>query len=325
MHSADYPDWYAKMVLIRAFEEAIGRLFAEGKAPGTTHLSVGQEACAVGAISALRPDDQVFSTHRGHGHFLAKGGDPKLLMAELLGKASGYCRGFGGSQHASYPPIGFVGTNGITGGNIPVATGAALAAQRLKAGRVVMCIFGDGACNQGAFHESLNMAGLWKLPIVYLIENNRYAQWTSIERTTAVVELADRAKVYDMPGAAVDGMDVVAMHEAAQAAVERARQGDGPTLIESKTYRFSGHSKSDVKTTVYRSTEEEAFWKERDPIPAFRAQLLRDEVANEEVLAGLESCAASRIDEAVAFALDAPETDPAQAFYGAYAPDGNAV
>ncbi len=252
MHSADYPDWYAKMVLIRAFEEAIGRLFAEGKAPGTTHLSVGQEACAVGAISALRPDDQVFSTHRGHGHFLAKGGDPKLLMAELLGKASGYCRGFGGSQHASHPPIGFVGTNGITGGNIPVATGAALAAQRLGAGRVVMCLFGDGACNQGAFHESLNMAGLWKLPIVYVIENNRYAQWTSIERTTAAVELADRAKVYDMPGAAVDGMDVVAMHEAAQVAVDRARQSDGPTLIESKTYRFSGHSKSDVKTTVYR-------------------------------------------------------------------------
>ncbi|MBI3979512.1 MAG: thiamine pyrophosphate-dependent dehydrogenase E1 component subunit alpha [Chloroflexi bacterium] len=307
------------MVLIRRVEEAVGRLYARGLAPGTTHLSIGQEACAVGATAALRPDDSVFSTHRGHGHFLAKGADPNRLMAELLGRAAGYCRGFGGSQHMSYPAIGFIGTNGITGGNLPVATGAALAARRLGTDRVVLVFFGDGACNQGTFHESLNMAGLWQLPIVYFLENNLYAQWTHVRRSTAVAELASRASGYGLPGIVVDGMDPLAVQAGTQDAVERARRGHGPTLIEARTYRLTGHSKGDVKTALYRPADEENAWQSRDPIPAFRRRLLESGAATEEVLTSLEGQAERQVDEAVAFALAAPAADPTEALEGVYA------
>ncbi len=311
--------WYATMVLIRRFEEAIGRLFAEGRAPGTTHLSIGQEACAVGAMAALYPDDQVFSTHRGHGHFLAKGGDPALLMSELLGRAPGYCRGFGGSQHASHPPIGFIGTNGVTGGNIAIATGAALANLRLNTGRVVVSFFGDGACNQGLFHESLNMASLWSLPVVYFIENNLYAQWTHISRSTSETDLSTRAAAYGMRGVAVDGMDPLAVSAVTGVAVANARKGKGPTLIEARTYRFGGHSKSDIKTAVYRPEEEESFWRTRDPIAGFKSYLLDPSLSTEETLSQVEAEASRRIDEAVAFAVDAPLEEPTEALERVYA------
>ncbi len=318
--------WYASMLLIRRFEEAVGRLFTEGRAPGTSHLSIGQEACAVGAISTLRPDDQVFSNHRGHGHFLAKGADPKLLLAEMLGKSSGYCGGFGGSQHMSYPPIGFIGTNGITGGNIPVATGAALTAKRLNTGRVIVSFFGDGAGNQGTFHESLNMASLWKLPIVYFLENNLYAQWTSVHRSTAVSELSTRAGSYCMPGVTVDGMDVGAVHDATKKAVELARTGGGPTLIEAKTYRFTGHSKSDAKTTLYRPEVEEEEWKSRDPIPALRNYLLHAGIATESgELREIEDRVLRQVEEATEFALLAPVADPKRALQGVYATNGTTI
>ena len=324
--SADQLTWYASMLLIRRFEEAVGRLFTEGRAPGTSHLSIGQEACAVGAISALRPDDQVFSNHRGHGHFLAKGADPKLLLAEMLGKSSGYCGGFGGSQHMSYPPIGFIGTNGITGGNIPVATGAALTAKRLNTGRVIITFFGDGAGNQGTFHESLNMASLWRLPIVYFLENNLYAQWTSVHRSTAVPELSVRAVGYGMPGVTIDGMDVGAVHDATAKAVELARNGGGPTLIEARTYRFTGHSKSDAKTTLYRPEEEEVEWKSRDPIPVFRNYLLRAGMATEGVeLKEIEDQVQKQVEEATEFALQAPVADPQRALQGVYASNGTTI
>ena len=311
--------WYELMVLIRRFEEALGRLFTEGRAPGTCHLCIGQEACAVGAVAALERDDYVFSTHRGHGHFLAKGGDPALLLAEILGRAPGYCAGFGGTQHVSYPAIGFIGTNGITGGNIPVATGAALAAARLGTGRVVGCFFGDGAANQGTFHEALNMAALWRLPVVYVLENNLYAQWTSVRRSSAVPDLVVRAASYGIPGVAVDGMDVGAVYNAAREAVERARSGGGPTLVEARTYRLTGHSKSDVKTTLYRPEEEEAYWRARDPIPTFRRHLLETGVATEDTLQRVEREVARRVEEAVAFALQAPVEHPERALGGVYA------
>jgi pyruvate dehydrogenase E1 component alpha subunit len=317
---------YYTMVLIRRFEEALGRLFQQGHAPGTTHLSIGQEACAAGAMAALRPEDQIFSTHRGHGHFLAKGADPKRLMAEILGKAPGYCRGFGGSQHLSYPDIGCMGTNGITGGNFPVATGAALALQRLgPPGRVVVCFTGDGACNQGTFHESLNMAGLWKLPIVYFVENNLYAQWTHIRSSSAVESLAERARSYGMPGASVDGMDPLAVRGATEEAVEGAREGGGPRLLEAHTYRLTGHSRSDVNTRLYRPAEEEESWKARDPIPAFRRRLLDAGSATEEALGESEESAARLVEEAVAFALAAPSDEPSRARSHAYATSGAAV
>lgn len=310
------------MVLIRRFEESVGKLFTQGLAPGTSHLSIGQEACAVGAISALDPMDQVFSTHRGHGHFLAKGGDPARLMAEILGRSSGYGSGMGGSQHTSYPPIGFIGTNGITGGNIPVATGAALATKTLGTGRVVVCFFGDGASNQGTFHESLNMASLWKLPIVFFVENNLYGQWTSIARSTSGQSIAARGAAYDIPGVAVDGMDVVGVYDATAEAVRNARCGMGPTLVEAQTYRFTGHSKSDVKTTVYRPAEEEQSWRLRDPIPALRAQIIANELADEATIDAVEKSAAQSIDRATEEALDSPVSPPDSALDGVYAGRG---
>ena len=315
-------NWYSEMVLIRKFEESAGRLFTQGLAPGTSHLSIGQEACAVGAISALESQDQVFSTHRGHGHFLAKGGDPMKLMAEILGRASGYGRGFGGSQHTSYPPIGFIGTNGITGGNIPVATGAALASKTLGAGRVIVCFFGDGASNQGTFHESLNMASLWKLPIIFFVENNLYAQWTSVTRSTSVEHIATRAAAYDIPGITIDGMDVGEVYKITGEAVSRARSGDGPTLIEAQTYRLTGHSKSDVKTTMYRPLEEEQAWYARDPIHLLRDRILAEELADNAKLDGIEVDIQRIIDEATQQALDSPISDLSSAFDGVYADHG---
>ncbi len=296
------------LTLCRAFEERVLKLVSDGSIRGTTHPYVGQEAVAVGTCLVLRADDWVMSTHRGHGHLLAKGGDPKRLMAELFGKATGYGGGKGGTQHMADYAVGHLGSNGITGGGIPIGTGAALSAQMRGSGQVVAVFFGDGAANQGTFHESLNLAALWRLPAVYVCENNLYAMSTPVREACAIEHIADRAAAYGMPGAQVDGMDVPAVAGAVRTAVERARNGRGPSLIECKTYRFLGHSKSDQR--VYRSREEEAAWRERDPIARFRATLLEHALASAADLDAIAREAMDAVDAAVDFARSSPFPGP---------------
>ncbi len=303
------------MWVIRHFEEALDDLFGRSLVRGTCHLCVGQEAAAVGACAALRADDQINSTHRGHGHFLAKGGDPRRVMAELFGRATGYAGGRGGSQHMAGWDIGFLGSNGITGGGIPVATGAALSAKLQNTGRVVVSFFGDGATAQGAFHEALNMGSLWTLPIVYFCENNLYAMSTPLRSHSAVSSIAERAAAYGMPGVEVDGNDLLAVRDAVATAAARARGGEGPTLIDCRTYRLLGHSKSDKRE--YRTEEEEAAARRRDPILRFRALLLEQGHASESELAAVEEDARNLISEAVEFAQASPlpEGDPSAKVY----------
>ncbi|MFI5394211.1 MAG: thiamine pyrophosphate-dependent dehydrogenase E1 component subunit alpha [Candidatus Binatia bacterium] len=293
-----------QLSLARVFEERVLKLVSDGSIRGTTHPYVGQEAVAVGACLALRPDDLVISTHRGHGHLLAKGGDPNRLMAELFGKATGYGGGKGGTQHMADFAIGHLGSNGITGGGIPIGTGAALSAQMRGSGQVVAVFFGDGATNQGTFHESLNLAALWRLPAVYVCENNLYAMSTPFHEACAIEHVADRAAAYGIPGVQVDGMDVMAVAAAMRPAVDRARAGRGPTLIECKTYRFLGHSKSDQR--VYRNREEEAAWRDRDPIARLRAAVLEQSLVSSAELDAIVRDAVSAVDEAVAFAQSSP-------------------
>lgn len=292
------------LALIRVFEERVLTLVSDGSIRGTTHPYVGQEAVAVGACLALRRDDWVVSTHRGHGHLLAKGGDPNRLMAELFGKATGYGGGKGGTQHMADFAVGYLGSNGITGGGIPVGTGAALSAQMRASGQVVVVFFGDGAANQGTFHESLNLAALWRLPAVYVCENNLYAMSTPVREACAVEHIADRAAAYAMPGVQTDGMDVVAVDGAVRAAVERARAGRGPTLIECKTYRFLGHSKSDQR--VYRHRDEEAAWRARDPIARLRNSAREQGLLSAAELDAIAREALAAVEGAVAFAQQSP-------------------
>lgn len=255
------------MLLIRRFEERVDALFAAGELRGTSHLSAGQEAVAVGACAALRDDDYVTSNHRGHGHFIAKGGDTNRIMAELFGKATGYSQGKGGTQHMADFAIGFLGMNGITGGMLPIAVGAAFSAQYRRSGQLALAFFGDGASNQGTFHEALNLAAIWKLPAIFLCENNCYAMSSPACAMVSVPNIADRAAGYGIPGFVIDGNDVAAVYAAVTSAVVRARAGDGPTLIEAKTYRTLGHSRGDLR--LYRTREEETAWAERDPIARF--------------------------------------------------------
>ncbi|MEM8742963.1 MAG: thiamine pyrophosphate-dependent dehydrogenase E1 component subunit alpha, partial [Pseudomonadota bacterium] len=261
-----------KMYLIRKFEEGAEQSYMRGLIHGTMHLSIGQEASAVGACMGLSDADTITSTHRGHGHCVAKGADVGRMFAEFFGKEEGYCRGRGGSMHIADIAKGNLGANGIVGGGLPIAVGAALSAKRLGTGAVTVCFFGDGANNEGAFHEALNMAAIWKLPVVFLCENNRYGMSTSTERSTAVASIADRAAAYAMPGRSVDGNDLSAVAEAVDAAVARARAGAGPSLVETLTYRWRGHSKSDRNR--YRSKDEIAAWMEKDPIPRFADMLV---------------------------------------------------
>ncbi len=306
---------YEMMLTIRRFEERITRLFREGLIPGTAHLCIGQEGCAVGAVAAARRTDPIVSNHRGHGHFLARTADPVALMAELLGKGTGACMGRGGSQHLCAVRLAFYGTNGITGGGLPTATGLALSQKIRQTDAAVLCFFGDGATNQGTFHESLNMASIWNLPVVYVCENNLYAMSTPVSESMKVSTIADRASAYAMASACVDGMDVEAVRLAVAAALERARTGGGPTLVEAKCYRFCGHSKSD--RLVYRSREEEARWRLRDPIKLCREQLLADG-ADEGRLSEVEKRAEDRIEEAYGQAAAAGEPTPDQVLASPY-------
>lgn len=263
---------YKSMLLIREFELVVERLFLAGKITGTAHLCIGQEAVAVGACMALRRGDALTSTHRGHGHFLARGGDPKRIMAELYGKNSGYSGGRGGSQFMADYRLGFLGANGITGGSMAIAAGVALAAQYLAKSRVTLCFFGDGASNQGVFHETLNMAALWRLPVIFLCENNGYAMSMPVARSIAGGAIAQRARAYDVPGITVDGNDLAAVHRVVMDARRRAGAGEGPSLIECMTYRYCGHSRGDP--CVYRAAGESDAWRKKDPVLRLRRALL---------------------------------------------------
>ena len=300
---------YELMLTIRFFEEAIERLFLEGRIMGTAHTCIGQEAVAVGVAAALEPRDALTTTHRGHGHFLARGADAGRAMAELFGRETGYSRGRGGSQMMMDPALGFYGANGITGGSIPFAAGLALDAQLKATGRVTVCFFGDGASNQGVFHETLNLAALWKLPVLYVAENNGYAMSTATSRGLANPRIADRATAYGMPGVSVDGNDFFAVRDATAALVSRVRGGQGPALLECNTYRLSGHSRGDPR--VYRTREEESEARSRDPILRQEAALRRDAGADDGALAALRASAQARIDAAIRFAETSPLPDPA--------------
>ncbi|MBI2299118.1 MAG: thiamine pyrophosphate-dependent dehydrogenase E1 component subunit alpha [Armatimonadetes bacterium] len=306
------------MLLIRRFDERVMELFGEGVISGTAHACCGQEASAAGICAALGPDDQVSSTHRGHGHLLAKGGCAKRLMAELFGKATGYSHGRGGSQHVAAYEIGFLGSNGITAGGLPIATGAALAFQYQRLPHVVAAFFGEGATGQGAFHEAINMGAAWKLPILYVCENNLYAMGTSIDRVSPVPNMADRAAGYGIPGACVNGNDFDAVNAAAAEAVARARAGGGPSIVEAKTYRTFGHSKGDAERP-YRTKDEEAEWARLDPLLLFRDRL-RDEgcLSEAEDVRLIEDVRAG-IEDAVTFAKQSPDPDPATAADGVFA------
>ena len=302
---AAYLDAYGRMLLIRLFEQAMHKLFLEGEVHGTTHLAAGQEAVPVGICLALDPDDYAAGTYRGHGHALAKGTDPDALIAEMLGRATGVCGGRSGSMNVIDLEHGLVGCYGIVGGSIAAATGAGLSAKRQ--GRVAAAFFGDGATNQGYFHECLNFAAVAALPVLFVCENNLYGEFTPMAAVTAGVDIAGRAKAYGMPAAVVDGNDLHAVHAAANEAVERARAGGGPTLLECRTYRHYGHSKADPGK--YRPKAEVEHWLARDPLPRTRERLLADGVAEEDI-AGVERRITEQIDRAVAAAKAAPYPDP---------------
>ena len=301
-------DMFRTMVRIRTFEERVSREFAAGKIPGFVHLYIGEEATATGACANLRPDDYITSTHRGHGHLIAKGGRTDLMMAELFGRKTGYCKGKGGSMHIADADIGILGANGIVGGGITIAGGAALSAQMGETDRVVICFLGDGASNRGTFHEAVNLAACWNLPVVYLIENNLYAEKTHISDTSRVTNLADRASAYGIPDVTVDGNDVIAVYEAVGEAIARAKRGEGPTLVECKTYRWHGHYEGDPQT--YKPDDEVKEWKKKDPIPAFRTRLIEMGVLTEEDAVEIEKEIDDEIEKAVQFAEESPFPRP---------------
>jgi acetoin:2,6-dichlorophenolindophenol oxidoreductase subunit alpha len=291
-----------KMHLIRKFEEGAEDAYQKGLSYGTMHLSVGQEASAVGTTMMLRTSDYITSTHRGHGHCIGKGADVKYMFAEFFGKEEGYCRGRGGSMHIADVSTGNLGANGIVGGGLPLATGAALGIKQQKRDDVAICFFGDGANNEGAFHESLNIAAVWKLPVVFVCENNQYGMSVSTARSTAVKDIATRAVGYNMPGVVVDGNSIADVEEAVSEAIARARRGEGPSLVECKTYRTKGHSRSDRNR--YRTKEEIEAWKLKDPIPAFASELLAHGIMTEAELAALDDETTKEITDAVAFAAN---------------------
>lgn len=298
-------DLYQKMVLIRYFEERTYEIFGTGVIAGTLHTYMGQEAVAVGIIANLTDDDFITSTHRGHGHVLAKGASPDRMMAELYGKETGYCKGKGGSMHIADFQKGILGANGVVGGGIPIATGAGLSCKlKYHNKRVVACFFGDGASNTGSFHEGINLAGVWKLPVLFVCENNQYAMGTSVKIATAVDDIAKRAVGYGIAGTVADGNDVIDVYLKGKAAVQRAKKGQGSTLIECKTYRIKGHSKYDPAT--YRPPEEVEAWLKRDPITLYRAKLLDSDIEEDELVA-IETETTEIIEHAIDFAQESPK------------------
>ena len=296
---------YTTMYRIRRFEERLLEETVKGNAMGVAHTSDGQEAGPTGICAHLTDEDWIASTHRGHGHCIAKGLETNRMFAEIFGRVTGQCKGKGGSMHIADFSRGMLGANAIVGASIPLAVGAALTSKYRGADSVAVAFFGDGASNQGVFHESLNLASVWKLPVIFACENNQYAESTPVEYAVAVADIADRAAGYSMPGVVVDGMDVMAVHEAAGEAVGRARSGEGPTLLELKTYRYHGHYHADDPHT-YRLEDEEAEWKARDPIPNFEKLVLEQELMTDEELSGIRGEIEGEIENAVQFALDSP-------------------
>ena len=303
-------DLYRKMLELREFELKVQEVYRRGLLPGFVHLYIGEEAVAVGVCSNLEPKDLIYSTHRGHGHALAKGVPAREVMAELWGKTTGACGGRGGSMHMYAPEYGFMGTNGIVGAGIPLATGAALSAKLRRSGQVVVAFFGDGAVNSGSFHEGVNLGAVWNLPVVYVCENNLYATEMAFRRATKNTSVASRAVAYHIPGVEVDGSDVAAIHQVAGEAIQRARSEGGPTLIEAKTYRFMGHHEGDPGTD-YRTREEVEEWKSRCPIKTLRQRLLEGGAATPETLQRLEDEVQQWLEDAVKFAQQSPEPSPA--------------
>jgi pyruvate dehydrogenase E1 component alpha subunit len=306
----------AGMWAVRLFEEAVDSLFARGLMHGTMHLSIGQEASAIGACAALEHTDFITSTHRGHGHCIGKGADLTRMMAELLAKQTGYCRGRGGSMHIADASTGNLGANGIVAGGIPIAAGAALAQKMKGTDRVVMCFFGDGATNEGAFHEAVNLAAIWDLPVIFVCENNKYGMSFSTEKSMKVENISDRAAAYGIPGITVEGNDADAVYAACHEAVQRARAGHGPTLVENITYRWKGHSKSDKN--LYRTKEEIEDWKHKDPIVKFENRVIEQGVLTREDCDAIAAEIREKTRVAITEATTAPDSDPAELLSSVY-------
>jgi acetoin:2,6-dichlorophenolindophenol oxidoreductase subunit alpha len=312
-------EMYRRMLRIRRFEENVIDMVAAGEIPGAAHVSIGQEGEIVGSCMALRPDDYMVGNHRSHGHPIGKGARLKGLMAELLGKRTGVNRGKSGSMHLADFSIGSVGETSILGSGIPIAAGAALGARMLGTDRVSLCFFGDGASNEGAVHEGLNLAAVWKLPVIYLCENNGYAVTVPVEKTVSVSNISERAKAYNIPGVTVDGQDPIAVYEVVSEAVKRARAGQGPSLVEAKTYRFRHHAEGPLFDNLnYRSEEELMRWKGRDPLVNMRSRLLADGTLSEAATATIEQEALEEVQAAITFARESAYPDPQEAFEGLY-------
>jgi len=313
----EYLFYLRQMIQIRLFEDKVFELLARDIVKGASHVYAGQEAVAVGACAAIGPNDYITSTHRGHGHCIARGGRLDLMLAELCGKSTGYCRGRGGSMHIADVKAGNLGATGIVCSNLPVATGAGLAIKMRKTDQVVLCFFGDGASNNGAFHESLNLAGLWKLPVVYICENNLYGMSVPFSKASAVPHVSDRASAYAMPGRLIDGMKVLEVRDAVAEAVAYSRKGNGPYLIEASTYRYRGHSRSDPRK--YRTKEEEEYWKGRDPILLFSQYLESEKIATEDEIKSIWAEVEKEIAEAEDFAVNkSPYPDPSELYEDVY-------
>ncbi|MDH5737697.1 MAG: thiamine pyrophosphate-dependent dehydrogenase E1 component subunit alpha [Gammaproteobacteria bacterium] len=308
-----------QMVRIRLFEEEAGRLMEAGKIPGALHLYVGQEAIATGVMAHLSDEDQITSTHRGHGHLIAKGGEFGRMFAELYGRSTGYCKGKGGSMHISNMELGMLGANGIVGGGPPLAIGAAFSNKYRKTRNVAVSFFGDGASNEGSFHEAANIAALYKLPCVFVCENNGYGEFTAQANHQAVIDVADRASGYGMPGLVVDGMDVIAVNEAAGEAIDRARKGQGPTLLECKTYRFYDHVGVRGLGLSYRTDEELRQWQEKDPIGLFEASLVEQGILKQDQIHQIYQDIRGEVEAGIRFAEASPQPDLAELLTDVYA------
>ncbi|MBX2895615.1 MAG: pyruvate dehydrogenase (acetyl-transferring) E1 component subunit alpha [Cyclobacteriaceae bacterium] len=311
-----YMFWFESMLLMRKFEEKSGQLYGMQKIRGFCHLYIGQEACAAGSVSALRKGDKYITAYRDHAHPLALGTSPNAIMAELYGKETGITKGKGGSMHIFDKEHNFIGGHGIVGAQVPLGAGIAFAEKYNKTGNLCICYMGDGAVRQGAFHEALNLAMLWKLPVIFVIENNGYAMGTSVERTSNVHELYTLGEAYDMPSEPVDGMNVEAVHDAVERAAERARAGEGPTLLEFRTYRYKGHSMSDPQK--YRTKEEVEEYKQRDPVEQVRQTILDKKLASEKELQAIEDKVIAQVEESVKFAEESKFPDASEALTDVY-------
>jgi pyruvate dehydrogenase E1 component alpha subunit len=307
---------YRKMVVVRQFETMAGEHFSAGEIPGFIHLSIGQEASSVGVCTCLRKDDYVVTTHRGHGHMIAKGADLKRMTAELFGKRDGYCKGKGGSMHIADFAIGFLGANGVVAGGLPIIAGAGLSIKLRKSDQVAVAFFGDGAVNRGPVHEAMNMAAIWRLPVIFVIENNRFASTTPLDYASSVQDLYTRAAAYNMPGEQIDANDILAVRKATAAAVARARAGEGPTLLENLTYRLRGHFEGDPQK--YRTPEEIESWREKDPIERFARVLRKKKYLTDKLAGQILAEVQAEVDEALAFAHNSPYPEPEEALTDLY-------